>query len=106
MHRPPRSRRPRASRYAIASIEGVNSHQVARQARAAGKQIFVVCLFVVVEDVGLELILEHLRNVVDRGVQHGDCLAAGTEDVDHRSDQIAGLANQGRAGLDVDTQTP
>ena len=46
-----------------------------------------------------------LRKVVDHGVEHGDRLAAGAEQIDHRRDEIPGLANQGSAWLDKNAQT-
>ena len=45
-------------------------------------QLVLIFRFVVVaENVGLELVLEHFGKVVDHGVEHGDRLAAGAEQI-------------------------
>ena len=85
-------------------VEGIFAHHVAGQARAAGQQILKVAVVVVAQNIGLELILEDLGHVVDRGIEYGDRLAAGAEHVDHRSDQIPRLANQGGPRLDEDAR--
>ena len=57
-------------------------------------------LIVMAQDVGLELILEYLGHVIDRGIEHGDGLAVRSEHVDDRRDQAARPSDQRRTRLD------
>ena len=80
-------------------IEAILAEHVARQARHAREHVLVRSRIAVAENVGTELVLEHLRHVVHRCVQDCDLLAVAGEQVEHRRYHVAAVAYEGRARL-------
>ena len=86
-------------------VETVEPEDVAGEAGAAGQEVFVVRLVVVTHHLGLKLIFEHFGHMVHGRVEHGDGSAAGCEQVDDRSHDVAGFSHQCGTRFEIDIES-
>ena len=80
--------------------EPVGAEKIAGKAGAASQQVFVGRVVIVPHEVRLEAVLEHLRHVIDRGIQHRHRGPAAGKQVQHGRDEVAGGADQPRTRFD------
>jgi hypothetical protein len=84
----------------------VVTEAIAAEAGGADQKRPVGTLGPLIEQLGRFLLFEDLRQMVDRGVEHGDHPAVALEGVEHAGHQIARLLHHRTAGFEIELRAP